>query len=731
MLNKIIKYFLENKLVTVLILITFVTWGIINSPFNWDTGFLPKDPVPVDAIPDIGENQQIVFTKWPGRSPQDIEDQISYPMTTYLLGIPGVKTVRSSSMFGFSSIYIIFNEDTEFYWSRSRILEKLNSLPAGLLPEGVTPMLGPDATALGQVYWYTLEGRDKDNNPTGGWDLQEIRTVQDFYVKYGLNAAEGVSEVASIGGFIQEYQIDVNPDALKAYNIPLYRVMEAVQNSNKDVGAKTIEINQAEYLVRGLGYIKKTEDIEMAVVAVQDNVPVRIRDIGVVSLGPATRRGVLDKGGAEVVGGVVVARYGSNPLAVINNLKEKIKEISPGLPKKMLANGVESKLTIVPFYDRTHLIHETIGTLENALSHEILISIIVVLVLVLNLRASVIISGLLPVGVLMTFIIMRYSGVDANVVALSGIAIAIGVMVDVGIIFIENIIRHLEMPENHGVKGKELRQLIFKATSEVASAITTALATTVVSFVPVFAMESAEGKLFRPLAFTKTFALLSAFVLGIIVLPALAHFVFGINYNRKRVRRFWSNLLMVTGILFAFYTGMLLPLALTLIGVNNLLEPRWPEKFKAYPNYINLGLTIFIASFFLTEEWMPLGPQNGILINYFFVLLLIGIILLALMAIVHFYEPVLKWCLENKGKFMLIPFITLFFGLLVWIGFNSTFGFVANGLETIGWKSVRQTSGWTAATNIIPGNRLGIYAFSGRRQLFTDAHFYASFRDRI
>ncbi|MGB5698839.1 efflux RND transporter permease subunit, partial [Muriicola sp.] len=680
MLNKIIKYFLENKLVTVLILITFVTWGIINSPFNWDTGFLPKDPVPVDAIPDIGENQQIVFTNWPGRSPQDIEDQISYPMTTYLLGIPGVKTVRSSSMFGFSSIYIIFNEDTEFYWSRSRILEKLNSLPAGLLPEGVTPMLGPDATALGQVYWYTLEGRDKDNNPTGGWDLQEIRTIQDFYVKYGLNAAEGVSEVASIGGFIQEYQIDVNPDALKAYNIPLYRVMEAVKNSNKDVGAKTIEINQAEYLVRGLGYIKKTEDIEMAVVAVQDNVPVRIRDIGVVSLGPATRRGVLDKGGAEVVGGVVVARYGSNPLAVINNLKEKIKEISPGLPKKMLANGVESKLTIVPFYDRTHLIHETIGTLENALSHEILISIIVVLVLVLNLRASVIISGLLPVGVLMTFIIMRFSGVDANVVALSGIAIAIGVMVDVGIIFIENIIRHLEMPENHGVKGKELRQLIFKATSEVASAITTALATTVVSFVPVFAMESAEGKLFRPLAFTKTFALLSAFVLGIIVLPALAHFVFGINYNRKRVRRFWSILLMVTGILFAFYTGMLLPLALTLIGVNNLLEPRWPEKFKAYPNYINLGLTIFIASFFLTEEWMPLGPQNGILINYFFVLFLIGIILLALMVIVHFYEPVLKWCLENKGKFMLIPFITLFFGLLVWIGFNSTFGFVANGL---------------------------------------------------
>lgn len=703
MLNSIIKYFLENKLITVLILVSLVTWGMVTSPFNWDTGFLPKDPVPVDAIPDIGENQQIVFTQWSGRSPQDIEDQISYPLTTYLLGIPGVKTIRSSSIFGFSSIYIIFDDEIEFYWSRSRILEKLNSLPAGLLPDGVTPALGPDATALGQVYWYTVEGRDPDGNPTGGWDLHEIRTVQDFYVKYGLNAVEGVSEVASIGGFVQEYQIDVNPDALKAYNIPLHQVMQAVQKSNRDVGAKTVEINQAEYLVRGLGYVKNTEDIEKAVVAVQDNVPIRISDIGSVSLGPATRRGALDKGGAEVVGGVVVARYGSNPLAVINNVKAKIQEIAPGLPKKTLASGVESQLTIVPFYDRTQLIHETIGTLENALSHEILISIIVVLILVLNLRASIIISSLLPVGVLMTFIVMQYSGVDANVVALSGIAIAIGVMVDVGIVFVENIIRHLELPENHGVKGRELLQVIYRATSEVASAITTALATTVVSFVPVFAMESAEGKLFKPLAFTKTFALLSAFVLGIVVLPALAHFILGIDYDKKRVRRFWSVLLIAAGLLFAVYFLMWLPLVLSLIGVNNLMEHKWPERYKAYPNYVNLALTVFIASFFLTEEWMPLGPQNGVLVNYVFVVFLIGIILAALLAIVHFYEPVLKWCLENKGKFMLIPGITLFFGVLVWIGFDSTFGFVAKGLESVGWKNVRQSSGWTAASNRFPG----------------------------
>ena len=324
MINSIIRYFLENRLVTVLILIGFIAWGILTAPFGWKLGTLPSDPVPVDAIPDIGENQQIVFTPWAGRSPQDIEDQISYPLTTYLLGISGVKSIRSSSIFGFSSIYIIFSEDVEFYWSRSRILEKLSSLPTSLLPDGVQPTLGPDATALGQVYWYTIEGRDKDGNPTGGWDLHEIRTVQDFYVKYGLNATEGVSEVASIGGFIQEYQIDVNPDALKAYNIPLHSVMLAVQKSNRDVGAKTIEINQAEYLVRGLGSIKSVEDIEIAVIAVQDNVPIRIKEIASVSLGPATHRGVLDKGGAEVVGGVVVARYGANPLEVINKVKDKI-----------------------------------------------------------------------------------------------------------------------------------------------------------------------------------------------------------------------------------------------------------------------------------------------------------------------------------------------------------------------------------------------------------------------
>lgn len=702
MLNKTIRYFLENKLVTILLLFIIIAWGLVTTPFDWKTSLLPDDPVPVDAIPDIGENQQIVFTQWSGRSPQDIDDQITYPLTTYLLGIPGVKSVRSSSIFGFSSIYIIFKEDIEFYWSRTRILEKINSLPIGVLPEGVQPSLGPDATALGQVYWYTLEGRDEKGNTTGGWDLHEIRTAQDFYVKYGLNAVEGVSEVASIGGYIQEYQVDVNPEALKAYNIGLDKVMMAVKNSNRDVGAKTIEINQAEYLVRGLGYIKSIEDLEKAVVAVNDNVPIRIKDIGIVTLGPATRRGMLDKGGAEVVGGVVVARYGSNPLEVIGNVKKKIDEISAGMPTKKLADGRISKLTIVPFYDRSHLIHETIGTLESALSHEILICIIVVIFLVLNLRASLLISSLLPIAVLMTFIVMRYTGVDANIVALSGIAIAIGVMVDVGIIFVENIIRHMDMPENIGARGKHLLEIIYTAMVEVSSAITTALATTIVGFLPVFAMQAAEGKLFHPLAFTKTFALLGSFVLGIAILPALAHMVFSIDYNKQKVRRFWNCSFIGVGIILAVYSKMWLPFIISFIGVNNLFEPRWPEKLKSFPNYINIALTLLIATFFLTKEWVPLGHQNSLATNYLFVLVMLAIILGILLSIVHFYEPILKWCLLNKGKFMMIPLITILFGMSVWLGFNNLVGFVAKGTDKLGWN-IRTTRIWSGLEHTFPG----------------------------
>ncbi len=704
MFNRLVKYFLDNRLITYILLLAFVGYGLVTMPFNWNIGFLPRDPVPVDAIPDIGENQQIVATEWMGRSPKDIQDQVTYPLTTALLGVPGVQTIRSTSMFGMSFIYVIFKDDVDFYWSRSRILEKLNSLPAGILPEGVQPTLGPDATALGQIFWYTLEGRNPaTGEPSGGWDPQELRTIQDFYVKYSLSAAEGVSEVASVGGFVKEYQVDLNPEALKAFGVSVMDVMNAVRKSNLDIGAETIELNRVEYIIRGLGYVKNLEDLETSVIAVRNNVPVRIKDVANVSFGPATRRGGLDKAGSEAVGAVVVARYGSNPMEVINNVKAKIAEIEAGLPQKTLADGSVSKVTIVPFYDRTGLIKETIGTLESALSHEILISIIVIIVLVMNMRASIIVAGLLPIGVLMTFILMRFFGVDANIVALSGIAIAIGVMVDIGIVDVENILRHLEMPENKGARGKKLLSVIYQATTEVRAAVVTSIATTIVSFLPVFAMEAAEGKLFHPLAFTKTFALISAFLLGIIVLPTLVYLLFSVRFKTGKIRKIWNGTLIGAGILIVVLWQVWPALALTAIGINNLLDYRWSKHRKEYPNYINIAIAVLVAVFYLSEEWLPLGAHNRLLINFLFVAGIVSVILLALLSMVHFYEAIMRWCLENKWKFLLLPAFTLLFGLLVWQGTERIFGFAANGFEKLGWSSFRQTALWQKSASVFPG----------------------------
>ena len=704
MFNRLVKYFLENRLITFLFLITFVVLGLVFMPFNWKTDFFPRDPIAVDAIPDIGENQQIVATEWMGRSPKDIQDQVTYPLTTALLGIPGVQTIRSTSMFGMSFIYIIFKDNVEFYWSRSRILEKLNSLPSGTLPQGVQPTLGPDATALGQIYWYTLEGRDpKTGKPTGGWDPQELRTIQDFYVKYGLTTAEGVSEVASVGGFVKEYQVDLNPEALKAFNVSTMDVMNAVRKSNLDIGAETIELNNVEYIIRGLGYVKNLEDLEISVVAVRNNVPVRIKDVAHVSFGPATRRGGLDKAGSEAVGAVVVARYGSNPMDVINNVKGKIKELEAGMPQKTLPDGTVSKVTIVPFYDRTGLIKETIGTLESALSHEIMISILVIIVLVMNMRASLIVAGLLPIGVLMSFILMRAFGIEANVVALSGIAIAIGVMVDIGIVDVENILRHLEMPENKGIRGKKLMSVIYQATTEVRAAVVTSIATTIVSFLPVFAMQAAEGKLFHPLAFTKTFALIAAFVLGIVVLPTLTYLLFNVRFDTKKICKIWNGSLILAGVAFIILWQTWPALALIAIGINNLLDYRWPKHRNEYPNYINIGITVLVAVFYLAEKWLPLGAHNSLLINFLFVAGIVSIILLALLSMVHFYESIMRWCLEHKWKFLLLPAFTLLFGLLVWQGTERIFGFAANGFEKIGWSGFRQTALWQKSTKAFPG----------------------------
>lgn len=525
-----------------LILVLVVVWGISTSPFNWHGGIIPRNPIPVDAIPDIGDNQQIVATEWMGRSPKDIQDQITYPLTTSLLGIPGVKSIRSSSMFGMSFIYIIFDDNIEFYWSRSRILEKLNSLPPGTLPEGVQPALGPDATALGQIYWYTLEGRDPaTGKPTGGWNAEELRTIQDYYVKYSLSAAEGVSEVASAGGFVKEYQVELNPDAMRAFNVSVMDIMGAIKKSNLDIGAETMEINKVEYLIRGLGYIKDVSDLEKAVV----------------------------------------------------------------------------------------------------------------------------IACMLPIAVLSTFIIMRYTGIAANIVALSGIAIAIGVMVDVGVVFVESIIRYMEMPENRGVrKGKAMVNLIYKAVSEVSGAIATAMITTIVSFLPVFAMEAQEGKMFSPLAYTKTYALDSAFVLGLILLPTLSYILFSVRIDSKRIRKVLNYILIVAGVLLSVLYSNIPALGLTAVGLNNLLAHRW--KKPGISNYINIGIALVVATYFLAEEWLPMDPQKGIIVNLLFVTGCIAIILALLWLLVIYYERILRWCLNNRWKFMLLPIATILCGILIW-----------------------------------------------------------------
>jgi Cu(I)/Ag(I) efflux system membrane protein CusA/SilA len=659
MINNSIKFLIENKLVAVLLLVLFIGWGTVNAPFNWDTGFLPSSPVAVDAIPDIGENQQIVFTKWDGRSPQDIEDQITYPLTTSLLGIPGVKTIRSSSMFGFSSIYIIFEEDVEFYWSRSRILEKLNSLPSGLLPNDVNPALGPDATGLGQIFWYTLEGRDEKGNVTGGWDLHELRSIQDYYVKYALSSANGVSEVASIGGYVQEYQVDVNPELMRQYNIELHHIVKAVKQSNKDIGAQTIEINQAEYLVRGLGYVKSIADIEDAVVTSENYTSIRIKDIGKVSLGPATRRGLLDKEGAEVVGAVVVARYGANPMEVINNVKEKISELSSGLPTKVLADGRTSQVTIVPFYDRTELIQETLGTLNEALTLEILITILVIMIMVFNLRASILISGLLPVAVLLVFIAMKIFNVDANIVALSGIAIAIGTMVDVGVILSENIIRHLDEDD-----GKlPINTVVYNATAEVSGAIITAVMTTIISFIPVFTMIGAEGKLFRPLAFTKTFALTASIIVALFLIPPFAAFLFRKKTVKKSFSYVVNSILIIVGFIAMLY-GYWLGIILIGFGITGVLKLQ--EKInKKKANLVNIIISVSAIVILLAEYWRPLGVDKSIFWNLIFVSIICFGLLGVFSLFIKFYTRILKWCLDHKLLFLSVPTAIVIAGVFI------------------------------------------------------------------
>ncbi|MBD3383881.1 AcrB/AcrD/AcrF family protein [candidate division KSB1 bacterium] len=667
-LDKIIAFCLNNKIVIFLLLLIIIAWGVLVAPFDWDIFTDLRNPVSVDAIPDIGENQQIVFVEWPGRSPQDVEDQISYPLTTALLGLPGVKNIRSFSMMGFSTIYIIFRENIEFYWSRSRILEKLNSLPPGTLPDGVRPNLGPDATALGQVFWYTLEGRDPQGRPAGGWDLHELRTIQDYIVRYALMSAQGVSEVASVGGFVQEYQIDVDPDALRNYDITLPQVIQAVKNSNLDVGARTLEINNVEYVIRGIGFVKEISDLENAVITSVDNVPLFIKNVAHVSRGPALRRGALDKAGVEAVGGVVVVRYNENPLQAIQNVKEKIAEIAPGLPQKKLDDGSISQVTIVPFYDRTELIYETLNTLNSGLSQQILITIIVVLLLVMHLRSSILISAMLPLAVLMTFIAMKLFGVDANIVALSGIVIAVGTIVDMGIVITENIFKHLQSKKEDTSTFK----VVFTATLEVGGAVMTAVLTTIVSFLPVFTLQAAEGKLFRPLAFTKTFALFSSIVLALLVIPPLAQLFFTGRIRGRRLRQWIYGIGLLLGILVSIFFALAAGLIIVLLSSAGLIQFMVPA-IKTN-RWLNIALVVLVT-LILAAYWMPLGIGKGIL-NFFFVAITITFFLGFFQVIKHYYPRILRWALDHKSYFLILPATIVLMGVLTWLGFETLFGWL-------------------------------------------------------
>ncbi|RLA63397.1 MAG: CusA/CzcA family heavy metal efflux RND transporter [Epsilonproteobacteria bacterium] len=566
MIQKLIEFSIKNR---VLVVLSFLIIALLS--------IYSLKESKKDAIPDIGENQQIVFTDWPGRSPKDIEEQVTYPLSIHLQGIPGVKDVRATSAFGFSVIYVIFKEKIDYYWSRSRILEKLSNV-GDLLPEGVLPSLGPDATGLGQIYWYTIENEEDALHPKS---LAELRSIQDFFVKYHLQGVDGVSEVSSIGGFVKEYQIDVDPRKLFAFDVHFSKLIKAIKNSNLDVGAEVIEEGDREMIVRGLGFFKKISDIENVVIAIKNNTPIRVKDVGTVGIGPAFRRGLLDKNGHEVVGGIVTMRFGENPKDVIENVKVGLEELKSGLPKSV---------KIVPFYDRSELIDRTLNTVYTALSEEVIITVLVIMAFLLHWQSGFLVSLTLPFGVGISFILMNLLGIDSNIMSLSGLVIAIGSMVDMGIIMTENIYSRLaDFPNS---RGKERIQHIIDAAKEVGPAILTAVMTTIVTFLPVFALSGAEGKLFIPLAWAKTLAMFGSVLVALILVPALSVFVL-----KGKIKPIKKN--PISKLILKFYKPTL----------NWVLDNR--KKFILAPMLL---LLIGVSAFFqLGKEFMPALNEGELL----------------------------------------------------------------------------------------------------------------------
>lgn len=648
MINAVIRWCLKNAFLVLLGVAAIIA-----------AGYYALTRTPVDAIPDIGEKQVIVYVDWPGRSPQDVDDQVTYPLTTSLTGTPGVKSIRSMSGFGFSMVFVIFKDEVDYYWARSRVIERMN-VAQQRLPVGVTPVMGPDATALGQVYWYTVEAE--------GFDLAELRSIQDWYIRYQLNSVEGVSEVASIGGFVKQYQIDVHPDKLRAHRVTLMEVFEAVRKSNIDVGAKVLEKNGIEFFIRGIGFIKSIEDLEKVVIRQEKGTPLRVKDIATVTLGPEFRRGALDKAGVEAVGGVVLMRFGENPLHVVERVKQKIKQLEPGLPQKTLSDGRISKVKIVSFYDRTDIVRETIDTLKTALTEEALMASAVIIIFLLHLRSTISVLITLPLSLCLAFILMYFFGVDSNIMSLAGLAIAIGDVGDMGIIMTENIYRHVAT----GDKSKSHFQQIFDGASEVGKAIVTAVSNTLVSFIPVFFLTDQEGKLFRPLAFTKTFAIASSVVLALTVVPLICYMLFRpVKWSKRSV---WI-LAIVLGIVAAFATHWVLMWAVDL------------GHYSGWPTAIVVGVIIALAVVRMTRErFLPLEEN------------------IVSRGIARVYEPTLRWILTHKRTYLIAPVVILITGLTIWLGIGTMLapiGWVINRFskepivefDQLRWQMVRNSDG--------------------------------------
>ncbi|MBN2447041.1 MAG: efflux RND transporter permease subunit, partial [Phycisphaerae bacterium] len=725
MISGLIRLFLQTPLLALILAGALAVFG-------WRA----FEENPKDAIPDIAENQVIVFSEWMGRSPKDVDEQVTYPLTVALQGVPEVKEIRATSGFGWSIVYVVFQDDAEFYWARSRVLERLN-VAQGQLPAGVTPRLGPDATALGQIFWYTVENgwysserpglrfdeggvltrasraaliqsdpqiasqldeAEPFKDPIGGnplvfskLPLDRLRSIQDFDIKLALESVEGVSEVASVGGYVRQYQIDVNPEALRAFQVPLARLVAAVKNANIDVGAKVVEENGMEILVRGVGFLggqrrsaaeremrekAVIEDIENIVIYAENGTPVYVHQVASVAVGPDFRRGALDKMGAEAVGGCVTMRFGENPLAVIDRVKDKVNVVERGLPPGVRVNA---------FYDRIDLIHETMGTLTTALSQELVITLVAVVLFLLHFRSSLVIAVTLPLAVLFAFICMQALRLPSNIMSLAGIAIAIGTMVDMGIVMLENIYQFLTDHRDEYtrvetdargepreiVDRRRRSELVRDAATEVGSAILTAVSTTVISFLPVFFLEGQAAKLFTPLAWTKTFCMVGAVLLAMTVVPPLASLLLR---NRR------------TSLPLAFGVALTVGATLAATWANaGTIQPQllaFTNAIEAYLGWgaISVATTVGAASALITfialrERIRPI-ERNPV------------------SRFIHWvYEPTLRWILHHKALFLTVPVIFVAWGLAIWIGWGALLGVLSRPLEAIGLSPLTWTAG--------------------------------------